>query len=99
MIHAAYMLVWVGGPLWISKGGLVARLTDRQCEILGMISEGLSTEQIEEDLDITRSMVRREIRRIRSRLPGGQAERAELKDLPGIAEWANACPDTEEAAA
>ena len=88
----------MGAALYQARRIRVAKLTDRQCEILGLIADGYDTGQIEEELDLTRSMVRREIGTIRRRLPGAQAARAGLRDLPGIAEWAKAC-DTEEAAA
>lgn len=97
MLQAVWALVWTAGTYYVTRGVNVARLTDRQCEIVALIADGADTEEICERLGLSTMIVRRQIRKITLKLTGGEQQGGLMPDLPVLAERLGACVEEEAA--
>lgn len=65
-------------------------LTDRQCEIVGLIRDGHDTESIMEELDVSRKVVQRQVRKIIVKLAGDETQ-VRMPDIPALADRKGEC--------
>ena len=65
-------------------------LTDRQCEIVGLIRDGHDTESIMEELDVSRNVVKRQVRKIIVKLAGAETD-VRMPDIPALAAAKGEC--------
>ena len=65
------------------------RLTERQCRIVALIRDGHDTDSIMEELDVSRMVVRRQVRAILAKLDAMNGER--MPDIPALADAKGEC--------
>lgn len=91
-VASAALMVASVAQTWKVRGGRVARLNETECRIVGMIRDGLDTDMIAEELDVSRYMIRKRVRRISHKLTGDERG-ARMLELPGLADQAGACDE------
>jgi DNA-binding NarL/FixJ family response regulator len=65
------------------------RLTERQCVMVALIRDGHDTESIMEELDVSRQVVRRNVRAILAKV--GAENGARLPDIPALVDLKGEC--------
>lgn len=68
----------------------VRQLTENECRIVGLISDGLDTEEIAEELDVSRYTIRSRLRDIAFALTGDERG-ARMLELPDLAKERGGC--------